>query len=41
MTVAQDECLATYDGDFCAWLEQQAALMRAGRFDLLDVGKIV
>jgi len=40
MTVALDEQLATYDGDFCAWLEQQAALIRAGRFDLLDVENI-
>jgi hypothetical protein len=40
MTVAVDQQLATYDGDFCAWLEQQAALIRAGRFDLLDVESI-
>lgn len=40
MTVALDQQLVTYDGDFCAWLEQQAALLRAGRFDLLDVENI-
>jgi len=40
MTVALDERIATYDGDFCAWLEQQAALIRAGRFDLLDAENV-
>ncbi len=40
MKVAQDQQLATYDGDFCAWLEQQAALIRAGRFDQLDIQNI-
>jgi hypothetical protein len=40
MTVALDQQPATYDGDFCAWLEQQAALLRAGRFDRLDIENI-
>ena len=28
---------ATYDGDVAAWADEQAALLRAGRFDALDL----
>lgn len=27
----------SYDGDVVAWADEQAALLRAGRFDLLDI----
>ena len=31
---------ATYDGDVVAWANEQAALLRARRFDLLDIEHI-
>jgi Domain of unknown function DUF29 len=30
-----------YERDFCLWLEQQAALLRAGRFDALDLANLI
>jgi hypothetical protein len=30
-----------YERDFCLWLEQQAALLREGRLDELDIANLV
>ena len=30
-----------YERDFCLWLEQQAALLRDGRFDELDLANLI
>ncbi len=30
-----------YDEDFCVWAERQAALLRARRFDELDLGNLI
>jgi len=30
-----------YERDFCLWLEQQAALLREGRFDELDLANLI
>jgi hypothetical protein len=32
---------ALYERDFCRWLEQQAALLRQGRFDELDLANLI
>jgi hypothetical protein len=37
--LAEDQSL--YERDFCLWLEQQAALLREGRFDELDLGNLI
>ena len=31
----------TYDKDFCAWTEEQAQLLRAGRFHALDLTHLI
>jgi Domain of unknown function DUF29 len=36
-----DERQSLYERDFCLWLEQQAALLREGRFDELDLANLV
>jgi hypothetical protein len=36
-----EERESLYERDFCLWLEQQAALLREGRFDELDVANLV
>jgi Domain of unknown function DUF29 len=36
-----DDRQSLYERDFCLWLEQQAALLREGRFDELDVANLV
>jgi hypothetical protein len=30
-----------YERDFCLWIEQQAALLREGRFDELDLANLI
>jgi hypothetical protein len=37
--VAEDQSL--YERDFCLWLERQAALLREGRFDELDLAHLI
>ncbi len=32
--------LATYDSDFARWSEEQAALLRSGRFDAVDLENV-
>ena len=36
-----EEPQSLYEHDFCLWLEQQAALLRAGRLDQLDVANLL
>lgn len=36
-----EENRSLYERDFCLWLERQAALLRAGRLDELDVAGLV
>ena len=36
-----DDRLSLYERDFCLWLEQQAALLREGRFGELDLAHLV
>ena len=36
-----DDRLSLYEHDFCLWLEQQAALLREGRFGELDLAHLV
>ena len=36
-----DDRQPLYERDFCLWLEQQAALLREGRFDQLDVANLL
>jgi hypothetical protein len=37
--LAEDQSL--YERDFCLWLEQQAILLREGRFDELDLANLI
>ena len=37
--LAEDQSL--YERDFCLWLEQQAMLLREGRFDELDLANLI
>ena len=37
--LAEDQSL--YEPDFCLWLERQAALLREGRFDELDLANLI
>ena len=37
--LAEDQSL--YERDFCLWLERQAALLREGRFDELDLANLI
>jgi Domain of unknown function DUF29 len=37
--LADDQSL--YERDFCLWLERQAALLREGRFDQLDLANLI
>jgi Domain of unknown function DUF29 len=37
--LAEDRSL--YERDFCLWLEQQAGLLRDGRFDELDLANLI
>jgi len=37
--LAEDQSL--YERDFCLWIEQQAALLREGRFDELDLANLI
>ena len=37
--MAEDQSL--YERDFCLWIEQQAALLREGRFDELDLANLI
>jgi hypothetical protein len=37
--LAEDQQL--YERDFCRWIEQQAALLREGRFDQLDLANLI
>ena len=32
---------ALYERDFCLWVEEQARLLKEGRFDQLDIGNLV
>jgi Domain of unknown function DUF29 len=36
-----DDRQPLYQRDFCLWLEQQAALLREGRFDELDLANLI
>ena len=36
-----DDRQSLYERDFCLWLEQQAALLRDGRFDELDLANLI
>jgi Domain of unknown function DUF29 len=36
-----EERQSLYERDFCLWLEQQAALLREGRFDQLDTANLL
>jgi hypothetical protein len=36
-----DERQSLYERDFCLWLEQQAALLREGLFDELDLANLI
>ena len=38
---AVDDQRSLYERDFCLWLEQQAALLRADRFDELDLANLI
>jgi hypothetical protein len=38
---AWTEDQSLYEHDFCRWLERQAALLRAGRFDELDLANLI
>jgi Domain of unknown function DUF29 len=37
----EDGRQSLYERDFCLWLEQQAALLREGRFDELDLANLI
>jgi hypothetical protein len=36
-----DDRESLYERDFCLWLEQQAVLLREGRFDELDLANLI
>jgi hypothetical protein len=36
-----DEPQSLYERDFCLWLEQQAAVLREGRFEELDLANLI
>jgi hypothetical protein len=38
---ALDRGRPLYERDFCLWLEQQATLLREGRFDELDLANLI
>lgn len=40
-TQEADRSSHSYDSDFCLWAEQQAALLRAGKFKALDVDNLI
>jgi Domain of unknown function DUF29 len=38
---AAEQRQSLYERDFCLWVEQQAALLREGRFDELDLANLI